>query len=69
MLRDMIKDSGLKQGWIAEQIGVGESHFSEMVRGLKRVPVEKVEPLAKVLGVEIADIVRAVSPCVTDGGV
>lgn len=61
-IQDMIRDRGLKQGWIAEQIGIGDAHFSEMARGLKRVPLEIVEPLARLLGVEIADVVRAALP-------
>jgi len=58
-LHEMIRARGLKQRWIAEQLGVGDAHFSEMVRGIKRVPIEKVEPLAKLLQVEVAEVVRA----------
>jgi len=58
-LRQIIVDRGLKQKWVAGQIGITESHFSEVVRGIRKLPLEKVEPLAVLLKVSIEDVVRA----------
>ena len=58
-LRQIIRERGLKQNWIAEKIGIPESHFSEVVRGKRRMPLEKVVPLAELLQIPIEDVVRA----------
>jgi predicted XRE-type DNA-binding protein len=60
-IRQMIRERGLKQAWVASQIGIGEAHFSEIARGIKRLPIEKAQPLADVLQVPVADVVRAAS--------
>ena len=62
----MIHERGLKQSWVADQIGVTQSHFSEMIRGLKRFPIEKAAPLAKVLHTDVAAVVAAATEPVTD---
>jgi len=60
-LQQIIRDRGLKQNWIAGKIGISQTHFSEMLRGIKRFPIEKIEPLADVLQMPVKDVVRAVS--------
>lgn len=58
-LQSMIRERGLKQNWVAKQIGMTKSHFSEMIRGKKRVPVKIIEPLARLLQVDVAAIISA----------
>lgn len=60
-LKAMFAERGLKQNWIAGRLGVTQSHFSEMVRGIKSVPVEIVLPLAAMLNVSAEDVLRAVT--------
>lgn len=59
-LQDMIRARGLKQGWVADQVGVGRSHFSEIVRGIRRLPLKMVRPLAKLLDVSTDDVLDAI---------
>jgi DNA-binding XRE family transcriptional regulator len=55
-LKEIIDDRGLKQGYIAERVGVRQSTISEVVRG-KRLPTLPVAlKIADVLGVRIEDI-------------
>lgn len=61
-LKTMISDRGLKQGWIASQLGLGESHFSEIVRGIKNMPAAKVLPLAKLLDVPAEVVLHEITP-------
>lgn len=73
-VRDSIKARGFRQGWVAARIGINESHFSEMLSFRKRFPIEKVKPLADIVGVSVDEIIDALtvgkdcaSP-VSDGG-
>ena len=54
----MIRVRGLKQGWIAEQLGLTDPAFSLIVRGKAALPAEKIRPLAGLLRVSIAEIRR-----------
>ena len=61
-LQMMIRQRGLKQSWIAEQIGVREPELSLMVRGRKPVPDAVASALAKLLKVRVRDICSAKEP-------
>ena len=60
-LKTMVAERGLKQNWVASRLGVSQSHFSEMIRGLKSVPVEVVLPLAEILNTSAEDVLRAIA--------
>ena len=56
IIKDLIKSSGFKQKWIAEQLGVSEITISNWVSG-KFIPSKKnKEKLSKILGVSIIEI-------------
>ncbi len=56
IIKDLIKSSGFKQKWIAEQLGVSEITISNWVSG-KYIPSKKNrEKLSKILGVSIIEI-------------
>jgi predicted XRE-type DNA-binding protein len=57
-LQEMIRTRGLKQGWIAGQLGLDDSMFSRIVRGETLLPTDKVRPLATMLRVSMAEIRR-----------
>jgi plasmid maintenance system antidote protein VapI len=48
-IRDMIRERGLLQKWVAREIGIEPSAFSLMVNGEKPIPPDKISPLAKAL--------------------
>jgi transcriptional regulator with XRE-family HTH domain len=56
IIKDLIKSSGFKQKWIAEQLGVSEITISNWVSG-KYIPSKRNrEKLSKILGVSITEI-------------
>lgn len=48
-LKDLIEARGLKNKWVAQQIGVAEETFSRWVNGHVAVPDDKLQPLADLL--------------------
>ncbi len=57
-LRQSIRQRGLKQGWIARQIGLSEPAFSRIVNGLAVLPEGQRAGLAKLLHVSDAELAR-----------
>lgn len=49
-LQKVIKAKGLKQTWIADQMGVTKSLVSQWVRGSISVPEKHVKDLKRILG-------------------
>lgn len=61
----MIRDKGLRQGWLAHKIDMDDSTFSLIVGGKKALPYHKVDQLAALLGVapdEILHLATKVEP-------
>jgi plasmid maintenance system antidote protein VapI len=50
-IRDLIRQSGYKQYWVAERIGLTEQGFSRMMTGRDPFPDDKKLPLARLLGI------------------
>lgn len=65
-LKQLILETGLKQNWIADKIGMSQSHFSEAVRGVKGVPVEKVRSLADTLRVTSDQVLAAIAETIEE---
>lgn len=61
MLKELIAEKGLRQGWIAARLGMPHNTFSQVVRGKTRLAVEKIRPLSVILGVSVEAIVDSVS--------
>ena len=59
-LKDMIRERGLKQKWVAAQIDVLPPQFSRMVNGEVPFPRDKVTSLARVLRYTVAMVNEAV---------
>jgi putative transcriptional regulator len=55
-LDELIKEQGLKKGYIAKQVGVSPQTISSWVSDKSRPQLEQAIVLAKVLGVSIEDI-------------
>jgi predicted XRE-type DNA-binding protein len=55
-LQDLIRERGLKQGWIAERLGILEPRFSLMVRGKISIPADKIRPLAALLRIPAREL-------------
>jgi hypothetical protein len=62
-LKTMIRDKGLRQGWVAHKLDMDDSTFSLIVGGKKALPDHKVAPLAILLGVTPTAILKSI-----DGG-
>ena len=61
-LRPLIRSRGLKQSWLAAQIGVKTPRFSYMVRGWVPIPPDKAGALAKLLRVRVRDLTDGAAP-------
>ena len=61
-IKALAQERGLKLVWLAEQIGVPQARFSEMVNGKKPFPDDKLPRLARALRVSVADIMRETTP-------
>ena len=60
-LKQIIRERGLKQNWIASQLGILAPRFSYMARGALPFPDDKIKDLAKVLSVTQAEVRRALN--------
>lgn len=56
MLKDAISNTGLKQRFIADKIGVSETMFSHQIAGRRRMNNEQIKTLAKLLKIRIKDV-------------
>lgn len=50
--KNIINSKGLKQNWIADQIGVTESMLSKVLSGEKRFSKENQKKFHKILGLK-----------------
>lgn len=60
-IRQIIREKGLKQSWVAGQVGVSEPRFSLMMTGRRPVPDDLVPRLAATLGLSKRQIVTAIA--------
>ncbi len=51
-LKEIITKKGIKQKWLAQQIGVSEVTISNWVKGIYQPTDENIEKIAKVLNIE-----------------
>ncbi len=58
-LRSLVAERGLRQDWVAGQLGVSEAMISKWMRGIAPLPITQVHPLAEVFGVSTETIVTA----------
>jgi len=59
-LKTIIEAQGRKQSWIAREIGISEDALSRIVLGKQKLPLDKAEPLATVLGISVIELIRAI---------
>ena len=55
-LKEIIDERGLKQTWLAKQIGIDRSTLSSVVANKKSTNLETAMRIAKVLGLRMEDI-------------
>lgn len=58
-LQTLILELGLKQNWVARQIGIDKATFSRIVHGRSALDARKIETLASVLRVPISRVLAA----------
>lgn len=57
-IKDIIKNKGLKQSFVAGQAGLTSQSFSDILNNRKLLRVEHLPELADALGVEVEDFFR-----------
>ena len=57
-LGEALNSRGLRQMWLADQLGAKRSHVAAVCLGRQRIPAAWMPHLAAYLGVELADIVE-----------
>ena len=58
VLQEAVKQSGLKQGFIADKIGVTQGYLSTQITGKKPLTLSMAVKLAKFLGVSTKKILQ-----------
>ena len=57
-IKEIIRESGMKQRAVAEKSGFGEKEFSNLLNGRKKLGAEHIPAIANALGVTPNDIYR-----------
>ena len=60
-LKELLKSKGVKQSYIAEQLGVSTSMVSKIMRGESRIYLDTLLQIAKVLEVDPASLIPSSS--------
>ena len=60
-IRATIKASGLKQIWIAQQLGVSQKHLNQMLTGRISLTLDWAQRIATVCGYKVTIVVEPVS--------
>jgi plasmid maintenance system antidote protein VapI len=60
-IRATIKASGIKQIWIAQQLGVSQKHLSQMLTGRVVLTLDWAQRIAAVCGYRVSVVVEPVS--------
>jgi len=55
-LKKRIKEKGLKQGFLADKVGISETTFSKIVKGRIKPTYEIAQKIAKILNCKPDDI-------------
>ena len=50
--KNKLKELGMKQTWMADQLGVSSQHLSNIVNGTKKPSLKLSEDMAKIMGVD-----------------
>jgi len=58
-IQEKIKEMGLKQKWVAEQIGVSETLFAHQIAGRRTISKSQIKLLSKILHCNQRDIKNA----------
>lgn len=53
---ELLKNSGLKGKWIAQQLKISQNQMSNYVTGKSYPPVDKAFELAKIFGCKVDDL-------------
>ena len=59
-LRQLRKTKGLSQEELAFRSGLHRTYVSDLERGTRNVSLEKIEKIAKVLGLELSEVFKGV---------
>lgn len=59
-LEDMIQQSGLKKGYLAERLGVSRSTFCALLNNKSEFRVSQVRTLCELLGIRDDETLRAI---------
>ena len=60
-LKQIIREQGRTQRWVASELGIHEDALSRMLTEKQAFPVDKVQSLADLLGMPVIEVLQAVS--------
>lgn len=55
-IRQLIREKGIKQKFVADHIGFTEQEFSNMMNGRRMLKVDDIKPICKALGVRSGEL-------------
>ena len=55
-LKQILNEKGIKQNWIADQMGLSVASISNFTSGRRRLPKSKAIAIASILNVELKDV-------------
>ena len=55
MIRNALKDKGVKANWLAAQLGVSSSTVYDLMAGRRELSVDRAAQIAEKLGISLAD--------------
>ena len=55
-IKQVIRSSGYRQNWIAEQIGVPKSHISMWISEERKISKPRIRMLCKILKCKVVDL-------------
>jgi Helix-turn-helix domain len=59
-LKDLIRDCGMKQGWLAGQLGYSVGGFAVICQGRRNLPIDKLRALAELLHRPVDEVLTAI---------
>lgn len=57
VLRGILGREQIRQSTVAEVTGISQSHISKLLRGLKRIDIDALDNIARLIGVEASAII------------
>lgn len=57
LIKEVLKDKGISQTWLAEKTGKSDNSINEYARNLRQLSVEVLHDIAKILDVDVVELI------------